>query len=487
MSVSRHTTYNLLGSAIPIALALLTVPLYLRLVGPDRYGVLAIAWLLLGYFGLFDLGLGRATSFRIAALRDAPPQARADTFWAALSVNLVMGIVGGCVLWLAGALFFEKVFKVDEALRAEILRAMPLLACAVPIATLTGVLTGAMQGRERFLETNAISVASTALFQILPLLWAWRFGPDLVGLLAAAIFARGGSVAALMYRCYASIAKGQKRRLVRAEIPALLRYGGWVTTSSIFGPLLVIADRFVIGAVLGAHAVTAYSVPFQLAQRIQVLPSALTTALFPRMSAAENAKRRDMAHDASMLLASAITPIVITAIFVLEPLLKLWVGVDMAKLSTPLGRILLLGFWANAFALVPFMKLQSGGRPDLVTKVLLIEVPPYLGALYVGMKFFGLPGSAMAFAARCIVDFVLLTWAAGRDFRLAPLLGLHLVALIAAIGCASHWSPGDWQWWVAAASVPICVVAATWKVLPPSQRTALQSKLKAVLRREKEA
>lgn len=482
MSVSRHTAYNLVGAAVPIALALITVPIYLRLVGPDRYGVLAIAWLLLGYFGLFDLGLGRATSFRIAALRDASPQARADTFWAALTINLAMGLVGGAVLWLAGSLFFGHMFKVDEALRPEILASMPLLACAVPVATLTGVLTGAMQGRERFLETNTISVISTTLFQLLPLLWAWRFGPDLIGLLGAAILARAISLAVLMQRCHAVLARGQIRRLVKTEVPALLRYGGWVTTSSIFGPLLVIVDRFVIGGVLGAHAVTAYSVPFQLAQRIQVLPSALTTALFPKMSAAEGDERKAMAYDATHTLAALITPPVLVAIFLLEPLLSLWVGREMATLSTPLGRILILGFWANAFALVPFMKLQSSGRPDLVTKVLLIEIPPYLATLWAGMKLFGLPGSAMAFAARCIVDFVLLTWAAGRDFRPLPSLFSHLLMVVAAIALAGHYSPGAWQWWIGLALLPAFAASLGWRTLPQGQRNLIVSRTRAAFR-----
>lgn len=482
MSVSRHTAYNLVGAAVPIALALITVPIYLRLVGPDRYGVLAIAWLLLGYFGLFDLGLGRATSFRIAALRDASPQARADTFWAALTINLAMGLVGGAVLWLAGSLFFGHVFKVDEALRPEILASMPLLACSVPVATLTGVLTGAMQGRERFLETNTISVISTTLFQLLPLLWAWRFGPDLIGLLGAAILARAISLAVLMQRCHAVLARGQIRRLVKTEVPALLRYGGWVTTSSIFGPLLVIVDRFVIGGVLGAHAVTAYSVPFQLAQRIQVLPSALTTALFPKMSAAEGDERKAMAYNATHTLAALITPPALVAIFLLEPLLSLWVGREMATFSTPLGRILILGFWANAFALVPFMKLQSSGRPDLVTKVLLIEIPPYLATLWAGMKLFGLPGSAMAFATRCIVDFVLLTWAAGRDFRPLPSLFSHLSMVVAAIALAGHYSPGAWQWWIGLALLPAFAASLGWRTLPQAQRNLIVSRTRAAFR-----
>src|SRR5688500_14352266 len=125
--VGRNAGYNLAGSLIPLALSLITVPLYLGLVGPERYGVLAIAWLLLGYFGLLDLGLGRATAYRLASQRDAPPEDRATTFWTAALLNPLIGFAGGLVLLGVSQFFFATLFKVDADLRPEILAAVPWL------------------------------------------------------------------------------------------------------------------------------------------------------------------------------------------------------------------------------------------------------------------------------------------------------------------------------------------------------------------------
>ena len=58
---------------------------------------------------------------------------------------------------------------------------------------------------------------------------------------------------------------------------------------------MVVLDRFVIGAMVGANAVTYYTVPFQLAERSTVLPAALTSALFPRFALASSVERRELA------------------------------------------------------------------------------------------------------------------------------------------------------------------------------------------------
>lgn len=481
MSIGRHTTYNIVGAAAPLAISLLTVPLYLKLIGPDRYGVLSIAWLLLGYFGLFDLGLGRATSFRIAALRDSSGQARADTFWVALFVNACMGVAGGIALWAAGAYFFSHLFKVDDALRAEILAATPLLAASVPISTLIGVLTGALQGREKFLQINLVSGVSTTFFQLAPLALAATLGPNLVLILGAAVIARLAALLALARACYHEITRGWECRLKLDELPTLMKYGGWVTVTAAFGPLLTIVDRFAIGAVLGAKAVATYNVPFQLSKQIAIVPGALVNALFPRLSAVSSAEQQRLSAQATLTLVSVISPPVMVGIFLIEPFLHIWVGSELGIMSAQVGRALLIGFWANAFALIPYTRLQASGRPDLVTKILLAEIPLYLGGLYLGMKHFGLLGAAVALSIRFALDYALLTWAAERRFSSWQILSFNLALLLAGAWSANRWTIIEREWWMSGALLcGICFIMG-WRSLPAEIKAATRQRIRRLI------
>jgi O-antigen/teichoic acid export membrane protein len=427
VSIRRNTAYNLLGALIPLAVSLVTIPVYLGLIGEARFGVLAIAWLLLGYFGLFDLGLGRATAQRIAALRDAPAAERAETVWTALAMNLGLGIIGALVLWPVASYFFGNVFKIDDALRPELLAAVPWLMLALPMATISGVLTGALQGRERFLELNLISVSGTVVFQLLPLAVAAAGHIDLGALLPAALLARVLTLLLLAWRCRAEVTQGQPVRLVPTQGPNLLRFGGWVTVTAVVGPMMGILDRFIIGGTVGANAVTYYTVPFGLAERTTILSAALTSALFPRFAALRREHEKQLALEGLRALVVVTTPLTVLGILLIEPFLAWWISPELAERSWLVGQIILLGMWMNALARIPFAQLQARGRPDLVAKCHLAELIPYFALLYLGLHLIGLSGAALAFSLRVTVDYVLLAGFAGT-------LGASLVLLAAPAG-----------------------------------------------------
>jgi O-antigen/teichoic acid export membrane protein len=67
-SLVKSSAWNLIGQGAPILFALITVPLLLKTIGEARYGFLTVVWVLIGYLGLFDFGVGKAMT-RVVAER----------------------------------------------------------------------------------------------------------------------------------------------------------------------------------------------------------------------------------------------------------------------------------------------------------------------------------------------------------------------------------------------------------------------------------
>jgi O-antigen/teichoic acid export membrane protein len=168
-----------------------------------------------------------------------------------------------------------------------------------------------------------------------------------------------------------------------------------------------------------------------------VIPWSLARSLFPRFSmlAREDAGR--LGEQASVTLAAVLTPAIIAALVILDPLLHLWLGANFAPSITPVAVILLFGFWFNGIAFIPYTLVQAQGRPDVTAKLHLLELLPYLALLWIGLSRAGVQGAAWAWSLRVIVDAVILYWLVGVRWtilrQLLPAIVLLLLAVAGAL------------------------------------------------------
>ncbi|MDQ3139162.1 MAG: oligosaccharide flippase family protein [Pseudomonadota bacterium] len=483
MSVARHTAYNVVGAIVPLAVSLVTVPIYLRIIGLDRYGILAICWLLVGYFKLFDFGLGRAMAQKIATLADAPWEQRNRIFWTGGLLSLLLSGLAIGVFVPLGAIGLDHMKLSDAGLRQEVNIALPLLIAAVPFGVIQSLLVGALEGRREFLKLNLILSAGSIGTAVLPLLTAVLIDPQVSNLLAASLLARLVVLMLLLGVCINSLPVRRLKIASSAEIRQLLRFGGWTTVTNIVGPLLVFIDRFAIAAVLSAAAVALYVVPFNLVAQLTVLPAALAAALMPRLAAASDAEASLVSADGLRVLTFFITPLTLAMIVGAGPFLTIWLGGAESVASIPVAYILLLGFWSNALARIPFVRLQASGRPDLIAKAHLAELVPYIGLLYLGLYQFGIAGAALAWSARTVADALILYVAANFDRRHLRTLLLHALVVISAVAIAFTtpvWSPLRW---VALLSILILTLAVTLRNAPPQVGETIITILRRTKRR----
>src|SRR5882724_6272943 len=96
--LARNTVWNLIGSGAPMLVAVVCIPILIRGLGTDRFGVLTLAWALIGYASLFDLGLCRALTQLVARKLGAGEDREVPALvWTSLLLMLLLGVLGTAI------------------------------------------------------------------------------------------------------------------------------------------------------------------------------------------------------------------------------------------------------------------------------------------------------------------------------------------------------------------------------------------------------
>jgi len=425
--LAHNTLLNLIGRVVPLLVAVVTMPYVIRRLGPDRFGLLALAWMVVGYFALFDLGIGPATTKFVAELLGKGEiEKLPDLVWTALASQTCFGLVAGILLAAASPLLVDQLLKIPAELHSQAHLMFLILAAALPVDFATGSMQGVLAASQRFDLLNSVSIPSSALTYLLPVA-ALVLGFGLPAIVFFLVLARIAALAVLYVLCirlYPALRTGL--RFNHLLVRPLLTYGGWVAVSGAVGPILLYFDRFLIGSVISIAAVGFYTPPYMISTKLSILPASFAATLFPAFST--SAGRGDAEWIRSVLVRSLkfllllVGPASLVLVFFARPVLTFWLGAKFAAEGTLALQILAVGMFINSLAYVPYNLLYGVGRPDLPAKFHLMEVPVHVGVAWFLITRFGLPGAALAWAVRAALDCLLLIVAACWVTRTSPRL-----------------------------------------------------------------
>ena len=159
-TLARNTIWNLIGQGVPMVVAVFTIPLLVKGLGTDRFGILTLAWIVIGYFSLFDLGMGRALTKHVAEQLGAGQEQNIPAvIWTALSLMLFLGLAGALVLGVLTPWLVYDALKIPPTLQHESLHAFYLLALSIPIVISSAGLRGVLEAYQRFGLVNAVRLS----------------------------------------------------------------------------------------------------------------------------------------------------------------------------------------------------------------------------------------------------------------------------------------------------------------------------------------
>ena len=418
--LARGVAMNVAGGLLPALSALAAVPPLVRELGEARFGILALVWTTLGYFSLFDLGIGRALTHAVAhRLGDGRQEETASVVWSALVLLLPLGLAGAAVLYAMSPWLARTALNTPAELQAETELAFRVLAVAIPFTAMTAVLRGVLEAKQRFGWVNALRTPYGIVTFLGPVA-VLPFSHSLVP--AAVVITASRALLALAHlvvcaRIVTGFTEGRPRRDVAR---ALLRFGGWMTVSNIVSPLMNTLDRFVVGGVLTVSAVTYYAAPHELVTKMWLFTAAVLPVFFPAFatSVVRDRARTALLFDRTLRMTLVALTLPTLLLVVLAPeVLGVWLGPEFAARSAGVLQVLALAVFVNTLGQGALTLVQAMGRPDVTGKYHLAELPLYAALLWYLLPRYGIMGVAVAWAVRAIVDAALLLATAAALLR----------------------------------------------------------------------
>jgi O-antigen/teichoic acid export membrane protein len=417
--------WNLAGLSFPLLVAALAVPRLLANIGAERFGLLSLAWGLIGYATTMDLGIGRATTQQLAALRGGRlAGAAANIIATATRLTTITGGIGMLLIAAAALVGLHRYLRVDAVPETELRLSLLLLAVALPLQAVSATYRGINEACLNFKAINLLRMLLGAANFGAPYLLS-HYTSGLHWLVATLVLSRAialGFYRGLALSCMTREGMPNKGSYRAEDARRLLHFGGWFSVSSVLSPLLVQADRFLIGVLLSATAVSTYVLPYEVAVQSLILSGAVTTVAFPLISgllahdpiAAQRVFRRWLTRLALLMLVAE------TALVLLMPqLLRLWLGAHLAPESVRVGQVLCLGVFFNSIGAMYFSLLHARRKTRQTALLHLTELPLFIAALYFLTLEYGVIGAAVAWVLRVAVDALALFLLARASVRTA--------------------------------------------------------------------
>src|ERR1035437_6216961 len=174
----KNSAYAIVQYAWPIALAILITPYVVRGLGNSAYGVLSIAAVTLGFFGLLDLGIGGAAIRAVAQhLEQGDREGAARVLGTVVTTYLFIGAIGATALVLATPVLVTHVLSIPPDLQPAATVAFYVSAAGFPVTLVVGAFASVPISAQRFDLATKVSIVFSTLSPIVMLIMvAAKFG-----------------------------------------------------------------------------------------------------------------------------------------------------------------------------------------------------------------------------------------------------------------------------------------------------------------------
>jgi O-antigen/teichoic acid export membrane protein len=447
----KNVGSGLLAQGWTVLLGFFALPILIRGLGAEQYGLLALSLALIGFAAIADLGVGRAASKFIAEDFERGEIERTQKFVkTALSVSVVMGLVGTIALLVLTPVLVQHVFNIRIAIQKEAQFVFGLTAIGLLPVLLRILFDGVLAGHHRiaFLSfTNMIANTLKVGLSVAAILAGYSvLAIVTVNVAVCCLHAVGlGFYTVRFFGGRLQISFGWENRIARQLLQlGLVSTISWTLANVVF----LYADRFIIGVFLPLALVGYYNMAFDIVSKQWYVSSSVSQAFFPVFSGKSVTSQAALERSylqATKTLAVAVTGATMFLVVFGRELLAYWISPEVAANGTTTLMVLAVGILLSCYVTIPYTAIIAGSaKPLICVKIFGVALLIHVFASLWWLRIWGIVGVAFAFVAAYAFVFVASLWWVSRNLVRVPLTRVLLSCFAVPWVTAALWAIACW-------------------------------------------
>lgn len=364
MSLKKNILANYASQFYVTLINIVMVPLYIRYMGAEAYGLVGFYAMLQAWFMLLDMGLTPTTARQTARFRGGAIDALSyrRLVRALESVFLLVALVGGAAMLAGSSYIAQDWLQASRLPVSEVENAIQLMAIIIALRWMCGLYRGVISGSERLVWLGAFNsiIATLRFVGVLPALIFLGASPTVFfgfQLIIAALEFAG--LLTYSYRLLPAISSGQKLSVDWAPLKPLLKFSLTIAFTSSVWIIVTQTDKLVLSKILPLAEYGYFTLAVLVASGIMIISGPVSTAIMPRMSRMEaegdHAGLIRLYRQATQFVAVFAGAVAVTLAFSAESILWAWTGERaLAERVAPILMLYALGNGVLAIAAFPF-------------------------------------------------------------------------------------------------------------------------------------
>lgn len=394
---------NFAGQGWTALMALAFVPLYLKFLGIEAYGLIGFYAMLQAAFQILDLGLSQTMNREMARYSALPEKSgEARDIVRTLEVGYwAIGIALGIAILIAAPFIAGHWIKPGSIPVSTVQHAVMIMGAVAALQWPFSFYEGGLMGLQQQVLLNVIKISVATLGMCGTVFILWKVSPTITAYFTWQIVVSALWVTLLTVFLWRSLPPADRSPVFR---PALLRnisrFAAGMSGIAISAIILTQMDKIILSKLLSLETFGYYAlagvasgvVPF-------LLVSPVFNALFPRFTSLaathDDTALKILYHQGSQLMATIVLPVAAVLAFFSFDILLLWTGnAKTAGMASPIVSVLVIGMALNALMTLPYALQISHGWTSIGLRINTFLIITLVPAIYFMTTRYGAVGAA---------------------------------------------------------------------------------------------